>query len=794
MLLSKIASVIAGESSIREDLDIRRFSTDTRTLSGRPYELFVAVNGKRDGHDFIAEALDKGVKNFLIEKDINIGGCNSVRVENSIQALQAIAKSHRERFDIPTIGITGSNGKTTVKEWLAVMLSEKYFVVKSPKSFNSQIGVPLSVLEIQSFHEVGVFEAGISKTQEMDQLAEIIQPTIGIFTTLGSAHSEGFENDTEKLHEKLELFQNCETVICRNDAWFSSEIINSLGSKVKTWSTKSKADYSIRWSNGILEVNGTQFRVSLRVDSELENVTHAVICSLEMGLSIDEIQKGLNLIKPIPMRLELKKGINGCFLLDDTYNNDLIGIKVALDYLESHKQNNRKTLILSDILQSGDDDEKLYQKVNELLIDHHIDRFIGVGTQASDCADLITVEKEFFESTNHLLNQLPEFNKEMIIVKGARDFQLEKIIKRLELRTHRTVLEVNFEAIQHNLNQYRDLLKPSTSIMVMVKANAYGSGILEVANFLQHQRVDRLGVAYVDEAIQLRKHGIHIPIMIMNPDVNSFQDFETYKLEAEIYSLSHFTHFLSNTSKFPPIHLKIDTGMHRLGFGEQDIPQLKELLRQHKNLKVEGIFTHFSASENTDHDEHTIAQSTLFGKIYQELIDVLGYKPIKHACNSSGIVRWPQYHFDMVRLGIGLHGFDPSGTLDLRYTSQLKSAISQIQDLKKGERVGYSRRGFVNKNSRIAILPIGYEDGFVRAFGNGNAKVYCNGKLCPTIGNVCMDMVMVDVSEVEAKEGDEVIIFGASPTISNLAEWARTIPYEILTNISDRVKRIFIWE
>lgn len=794
MLFSDLEKIVSGKSSVFHDLEINRFSTDTRSLSGRPNEVFVAVEGKRDGHAFIEEAIAKGIKNFIVEREIILKEANFLVVEHSIGAFQKIASHHRKKFDIPVVGITGSNGKTTVKEWLSTLLSEKYFVIKSPKSYNSQIGVPLSILEIQNIHEVGVFEAGISTRDEMKNLEQIIRPTLGIFTTLGNAHSDGFKDDGEKLKEKLILFETCEKLIYRKDTRYAHRIENAMGKKAISWSLENDADYLVKWIDSNILINDVSFRTNFFSSPDLENATHSIIAGMELGLEADQIQNGLDVIRPVPMRLELKNGINGCFLLDDTYNNDLQGLRVALDYLDAHKQNRKKTLILSDILQSGKVDEELYAQVNELLVDRKIDRLIGVGPSISEQRKSFSIAGEFYTSAEELLGNLPEFDREMIILKGARDFALERVVKLLEQRTHGTILEVNFEALQHNLSQYRNLLSPETKIMVMVKANAYGSGILEVANFLQHQRIDRLGVAYVDEAIQLRKHGIHIPIMIMNPDVDSFQDFERYKLEAEIFSLHHLDQFLKSGNTNTPIHLKMDTGMHRLGFGEEDVSELLEVLQGLPELKIAGIFTHFAGSENDEHDDFTKAQAARFDTIFNQIVNVIKSAPLKHACNSSGIVRWPQYHFDMVRLGIGLHGFDPTGQLNLRPANQLKSTISQIRSLKSGETIGYSRKGIATRDSKIAILPIGYEDGFLRKFGNGKANVMIDGKLCPTIGNVCMDMLMVDVTDAHAKEGDEVIIFGNNPTVQELADWADTIPYEILTNVSSRVKRVFVWE
>lgn len=794
MLFSDLERITSGKISINDDNTVSRFSTDSRTLSGVSNEVFIATEGKRDGHQFIRDALDLGVKNFIVKKKPDLVSGNFLEVDNPVDAFQKIAAHHRSLFQIPIVGITGSNGKTIVKEWLSTLLSERFFVIKNPKSYNSQVGVPPSVLEIRGTHEVGVFEAGISTVGEMVNLEKIIQPTHGIFTTLGNAHSEGFEHDQQKLIEKLKLFENTTKVICRNDQTYSETLAAALGSRRVTWSTEGNADHSVSWESGGIHIDQHIFSTHFNSASDLENATHAIIMALELGVTAKEIQAGLKLIKPVPMRLELKQAINDSLVLDDTYNNDLQGLKVALDYLDSHNQKTKKTIILSDILQSGKSDSTLYAEVADLLREKKISRLIGVGPHISSFDKILSPSAEFFQTTEELLSNLPHFENEIIVVKGARNFELERVVKRLEKRTHGTVLEVNFEALQHNLTQYRNLLSPNTKLMVMVKANAYGSGILEVANFLQHQRVDQLGVAYVDEAILLRQNGIHLPIMIMNPHVESFQDFAKYNLEAEVFGIAHLKQLLENGQPYPKIHLKVDTGMHRLGFPQEEIPELLEILSETPNLEVAGVFTHFSGAENSIHDGFTKEQALLFERAYQEIAEVLGYKPFKHAVNSSGIVRWPQYQFDMVRLGIGLHGFDPTNKLGLRSTSQLKSAISQIRRLQKGETVGYGRKGVVNQESTIAVVPIGYEDGFLRVFGNGNGQVMVGGALCPTIGNICMDMMMLDVTGVEAEVGDEVIIFGINPTIQDLANSAGTIPYEILTNVSNRVKRVFIWE
>lgn len=794
MFFSHLPNITKGQLTLKSDIEISRISTDTRILSGSSSEVFIALKGKRDGHNYAKRAWENGVRNFILERALELPNSNIFLVDNCLETLQNIGGHHRKQFEIPVIGITGSNGKTTVKEWLSTILSEKFYVVKSPKSYNSQVGVPLSLLEMSQTHEVGVFEAGVSQKNEMENLARMIRPTFGIFTNIGQAHDQGFSSIKEKLLEKLHLFDSASKVLFRNDSEYIDVIEEVLGNRKISWGLRGDADYKVKWNDGFIQVRDMTFDVEFESKTHLENLTHSIITALEMGMNQKQIQKGIDLIEAIPMRLELKKGINGCYVLDDSYNNDEAGLKVALDYLESHKQNEDRTLILSDILHSGKPDDQLYLDIAGLLKEKKISRLIGVGPKIGAARDHFGDSSLFFNTTENLLENLPAFQDEMIVVKGARDFELEKVVKRLEQTSHGTMLEVNFESLQHNLNQYQVLLKPETKLMVMVKANAYGSGILEVANFLQHQRVDMLGVAYVDEAIQLRKNGINMPIMIMNPHIESFEQFERYDLQAEIFSLSHLDRLLRDTKDHPKIHLKIDTGMHRLGFTLEKLDDLIDKLAMNPKVKVEGIFTHFSSADSKSQDNFTVLQAQIFEEAYERLTEALGYKPVKHACNSPGMVRWPQYHFDMVRLGIGLHGFDPTGQLQLRHSSQLKSIVSQIQDVKAGEAVGYTRRGKVDRDSKIAIIPIGYEDGYQRIFGNGNAKVRINGNLCPTIGNICMDMTMIDVTDAEASEGDEVIVFGSKPTIQDLAKWADTIPYEILTNVSNRVKRIFISE
>jgi len=790
MKFSELNQIVKGEMNLAHDYEIESFVTDTRELIGRANEVFIALKANRDGHDFVEVAIEKGIRNFIVSKPINTRGVNVLLVENTLESLQKIATKHRSRFQAPVIAITGSNGKTTVKEWLASILSEIYFVCKSPKSYNSQIGVPLSLLSLNEQHEVGVFEAGISKVGEMDKLSQMIAPSIGAFTMLGSAHDDGFENQNQKILEKLKLFATCKKVIVRSDQEEFETIRKTLGEKIVSWSTTKEADYQVEWSEGTLIVNSKKFRCDLEGETTLENLTSCIVTSLEMGVAEKHIQKVLDEIRPVPMRLEIKKGINNSYIIDDTYNNDLEGIKVAINTLSNFQQRSKKTLILSDILHARR--KGVYTEIGKLLQEKRITRLVGVGENIKQVAFHFDGEISFFQDTNSLLNSSLTFENEVVLVKGARDFKLEQVVSTLQEERHGTRLEVSLDALRENLNQYRKLLKPDTKMMVMVKANAYGLGILEVAGFLQNHQVDQLGVAYVDEAIQLRKNGITLPIMIMNPHIESFVQFEKYDLQAEIFNLDHLKRLIADTKLVMKIQIKIETGMHRLGFSKDELQELIKVLKGEPRIKVEGIFTHFASSENQIDDNYTIDQASEFDRIYEEISNAIGIKPMKHACNSSGIIRWPNYHYDMVRLGIGLYGFDPTGTLMLDVVGKLKSIVSQVQSLKSGQTIGYSRKGKVEKDSKIAVIPIGYEDGFRRMLGNGNSQVNIKGQLYPTIGNVCMDMIMVDVTEGNVQEGDEVEIFGDNPSIQQVSKWSDTIPYEVLTSISSRVRRVYI--
>lgn len=806
MHVSEIASVVQATWLSRgSDVAISTLLYDSRRALGIPVELFFALPGTtHDGHAFIGKLYEKGVRNFIVSSPAavpNLADSNVLKVADVLAAMQQLAAHHRRKFQVPVIGITGSNGKTIVKEWLAQLLERQWRVVKNPKSYNSQLGVPLSVWQMQPPHEVAVFEAGISRKGEMHALAQIIQPTVGIFTNLGAAHQEGFSSRAEKLAEKRLLFESCEQVICRVG---QEDVVNSLreryADRLITWSL-GEALGDIRYTlvpHGCEVVYGEQkhhFRVRWSSPQDLENALHALTAALVLGENAEAIQEGLDSLRTVAMRLELKRGRHNTFILDDSYNNDLIGLRVALEYMLLQPQQSRKTVILSDILQSGLEPRVLYAEVNALLIGHGIARLVGVGPEICAQKDCFTIPFDGFLSVQELLYQAPHFSNELVLVKGARPFGLERIVAYLEEQNHGTQLEVNFEALTYNLNTFRSLLQPGVRLMVMVKAFAYGVGVEEVAHLLQYHQVDYLGVAYLDEAIALRRRGIGLPIMVMNVDWDHLSLLEPFGLEAEIYSLPMLRRLLQSTDTPPPIHLKIETGMNRLGFAPEALPELLGILQNHPQLNVAGIFTHFSSADDPNEDDYTRQQAALFQQCYEQLAADLGYRPIGHALNSAGIARWPMFQWDMVRLGIGLYGFDSSGTLPaLKPIATLKTRISQIKTVKAGDSIGYGRKGRASQDGRIGTIAIGYADGYSRAFGNGQAWVLVNGRQARTVGNICMDMTMIDLTGIEAQEGDEVIVFGERPHITDLAKWAHTIPYEILTNVSQRVKRVFVSE
>ncbi len=819
--------------------------TDSRFVSQSENSIFFAIKGERhDGHVFIEELYKKGVREFVVEKKAlnetlksqlkNLTDAKFFVVENAIRALQHLAANHRQAFDIPIVGVTGSNGKTIVKEWLSVLMAKDYNLVKSPRSYNSQIGVPLSVWEINEHHNFGIFEAGISKSGEMEFIEPVIRPTIGIFTNLGSAHDEGFRSRKQKATEKLRLFQRSKTLIyCKDFEDIDNEIrilLKAVNPTIEliAWSKKAGSKIFVKpnkqntyctlqilWNSQIYD-----FKIPFADDASIENATHCIFLMLRQGINSLEIQSRLDMLKPIAMRLELKQGINDCYLIDDTYNNDYAGLSVALDFMTQQHTKRDKVLIISDVLQSGLEEADLYESIAELIKGKQIDRVVGIGEvisrnqkpfYPSSTSDSKTTVSSivFYHSTEEFLEKFPinQLQSSLILVKGARKFEFEEIINRLTLKVHGTVFEVNLDALTNNLNFYRNKIGSGTKIMVMVKAFAYGSGSAEVASLLEYHRVDYLGVAYTDEGVVLRQNGIKLPIMVLNPQPESFAKLIEYNLEPEIYSFKVFEEYLTYIKQNSPfgqsaeldgnIHLKLDTGMHRLGFEAQDIEQLIELLKQNPKIKIASIFSHLVGADESEHNAFSKTQIERFKQMSQQIINELdGQKPLRHICNSAGIIRFPEAKFEMVRLGIGLYGLEATNSeqKELQTVGTLKTVISQIKYLKAGETVGYSRKGVLEKDSKIATIAIGYADGFDRGFSKGVGKVLVNGVVCPVVGNVCMDMTMIDVSETDCKEGDEVVIFGKDLSIKELATSIGTITYEILTGVSERVKRVFYKE
>lgn len=834
----EIVKAIGGKliAKAKKDYIIQELLLDSRKLIHPSSTLFFALAGQKlDGHNYIEELYRKGVRNFVVSKDKGITeeafpDANFILVKDCVFALQKLATFHRSKFTFPVIAVTGSNGKTVVKEWLYQLLHEDYHIVRSPKSYNSQIGVPLSLWLIGESHNLGIFEAGISESGEMDKLEKMIRPNIGVFTNLGEAHSEGFLSARHKTKEKLNLFVNAEILIyCKDYFDINQSIaeINALSkgsdeteNKIKTftWSLSSEADVQVvnvmqkaghSFISCVYQNKDLDFEIPFADKASIENAINCACVMLYLKRDFAEIKERMKHLSGIKMRLEMREAINNCSLINDTYNSDIGSLRIAIDFLKQQNQHPKKTVILSDILQSGRGELDLYAEVATLLSESKINRLIGIGPA------LMRAKKEFerndslqvscFESTEDFLRHLDStsFQNEVILLKGARKFRFEVISKFLEKKAHETVLEINLNAVSHNLKTYQSLLKPETKIMAMVKAFSYGSGSFEIANVLQFNRVDYLAVAYADEGVELRKNGIKLPIMVMNPEQRSFEAMIQYNLEPEIYSHSLFDRFLEvlsilrNTDEEKyKIHIELETGMNRLGFPENEIPLLIEKLKVSNQMQIASVFSHLAASDDSEYDDFTKKQVAKFDEMSQLITKEFETPILRHILNSNGITRHTKAQFDMVRLGIGLYGIDSSEKVQgkLMNVQTLKTTISQIKQVKKGETVGYGREGKITKEKTIATVGIGYADGLSRKLSGGKGKMLVNGKLAPIIGNVCMDMVMLDITGIDAQEGDEVIVFGAKPPIQEIAEAAETIPYEILTSISTRVKRVYFQE
>lgn len=814
--IEEIASVIGAKRIGNHPAHIDWILTDSRSLCFPEETLFFALKTKRnDGHKYIADLYERGVRNFVVgtlttEPD-SYPDANFLVVGSPLKALQRLASRHREQFQVPVVGITGSNGKTIVKEWLYQILSPERIITRSPRSYNSQIGVPLSVWMMNEHTELGIFEAGISEMGEMEALKPIIQPTIGVLTNIGGAHQENFTSLQDKCLEKLQLFKDCDVIVYNGD----NELISSCVSKSLftareiAWSTKDN-ERPLFIESIQKDDTGTtikyrylgffkEYRIPFIDDASIENSLHCLAVALYLMVSPEDIAERMLHLEPIAMRLEVKEGKNGCILINDSYNSDFASLDIALDFMarRTEDKERKRTLILSDILETGQSGKLLYRQVAELVHSRGVNRIIGVGEEISASASRFEIEKNFFRSTSELIESgiLSTLRNEVVLIKGARIFHFDKITDLLELKVHETILEINLNALTDNLNFYRNKLKPETKMVCMVKASAYGAGSFEIAKTLEDHRVDYLAVAVADEGAELRKAGIGSSIIIMNPEVTAFKTMFDYRLEPEVYSFHLLEELIKAAEREGatncPIHIKIDTGMHRLGFAPTDMPWLIERLKRQSAVIPRSVFSHLVGSDAERFDAFTRRQIETFEQAAAELQAGFSHKILRHICNTAGIQRYPGAQFDMVRLGIGLYGIDPFTNQMLHNVTTLKTTILQIHDVPADETVGYSRKGVLNRNSRIAALPIGYADGLNRHLGNGKGYCLVNGQKAPYVGNICMDVCMIDVTDIDCKEGDKAIIFGDELPVTVLSDILDTIPYEILTSVSERVKRVY---
>jgi Alr-MurF fusion protein len=815
---SDIAKIVGGELRGNPDLLMSGIITDSRHFSFSEGLAFFAIKGiNHDGHIFIDQLFKRGIKIFVVQtlpgNIMNYNGGAFIRVSNTVIALQYLAAYNRKQFGGTVIGITGSSGKTIVKEWLADIMALSTPVIRSPKSYNSQVGVPLSVWKLSPFFKTGIFEAGISFPGEMEKIQAVIDPDIGVITNIGDAHQENFPDLKTKAEEKLRLFKNSSTIVyCRDHKTIHEIIHKSKSLKIKKladWSFENeeaavyvknrissggKTDIAIKF-NGVFHSLMIPFADRASVENALTVVTVCFITGMDPAV----IRKGLAGLVSVAMRMELKSGINGCQLIEDYYNSDPGSLGMALEYLSS--QNSRKsTLILSDFVQSGRNEKDLYSEVGKLVKQAGIERFIGIGKALLDNTIYFDEGSRFFYSTDEFIRNFNtgDFGNETILLKGARAFEFEKISNLLEQQVHQTVLEINLDAVAHNLNEFRRHLSNNVRIMAMVKAFAYGAGSSEIANLLEYHRVDYLAVAYADEGVELREAGVMLPVMVMNPEFSAFELMIRHNLEPEIYSVTLLRKFADIASRHGlaeyPVHIKIDSGMHRLGFMPSETDELISILKSQESLKVVSVFSHLAASEDPALDNFTEKQVKVFIKAADLIQKAVAYPVMRHILNSTGIVRFPDYQFDMVRPGIGIYGIGKFGSFDLRPAGRFITRISQVKAIPAGEPVGYGCADISDKERLIAILPVGYADGLNRKMGNRNGYLFIKNNCVPIIGNVCMDMCMADITSLNASEGDEAEIFGKNISVEEIAEICGTIPYEILTSIPSRVKRVFYRE
>ena len=810
--MNEIAEIINGTLHSGIPVEIMEYSIDSRSVVTPEHTLFFALTGNNhNGHDYIRTLYSDGMRAFVIsefrEEFNQLTGANFIVVENVLTALQQLAAHHRQHMQAEVIGITGSNGKTVVKEWLYQLLANDHTVYRSPRSYNSQVGVPLSLLGIDPKTEIAIIEAGISQKGEMQHLQQMIQPTIGIFTHLGDAHGENFASREEKLAEKAQLFTSCQWVIGQ-----TGEALEYIKTRVPSttsfllWGEDPQADIHVKTMNitlGHREVQVTFGNKHFILDipfpdiASYENCMSAVSILLLKQYSPDVITSRVQQLSAIAMRMEIKDGINNCTLVNDYYNSDPSSFQLALNILATQDASKERVVILSDFMDTGKAGDDLYPSIAETLRQANISLFIGIGKHLSEHRHDFAANSRFYEDTEHFLRQeeRDNFNNQIILIKGARAFQLEYIAGFLQKQSHSTILEVDLDAMVHNLNHFRSLT--DAHIAVMVKAFSYGSGSREIASLLQYHRVDYLMVAFADEGIELRAAGITIPIAVMNPEREAFDNMIMFNLEPEIYALDILEDFNQALNKHGikrfPIHIKLNTGMNRSGFDEQDIPQLLEFFEAERSVYIRSIFSHLAGSDEAKHDEFTLEQIHLFERMTDCIQSQFNYKIWRHILNSAGIERFPQYHFDMVRLGIGLHGISAANA-QLQAVSSFKTYISSIRDVPEGQSIGYGRKSYTTRPSRIAVIPVGYADGLNRHLSNRVGNVFVKGKRVPIIGNICMDTCMIDITDTDATIGDEVEIFGKHIPVTELAEQLGTIPYEVLTSVSFRVKRVYYKE
>ena len=810
--MNEIAEIINGTLHSGIPVEITEYSIDSRSVVTPEHTLFFALTGNNhNGHDYLRTLYTDGVRAFVIsefrEEFNQLTGANFIVVENVLTALQQLAAHHRQHTQAEVIGITGSNGKTVVKEWLYQLLANDHAVYRSPRSYNSQVGVPLSLLGIDPKTEIAIIEAGISQKGEMQHLQQMIQPTIGIFTHLGDAHGENFASREEKLAEKAQLFTSCQWVIGQ-----TGEALEYIKTRVPSttsfllWGEDPKADIHVKTMNialGHREVQVTFGNKHFILDipfpdiASYENCMNAVSILLLKQYSPDVITSRVQQLSAIAMRMEIKDGINNCTLVNDYYNSDPSSFQLALNILATQDASKERVVILSDFMDTGKAGDDLYPSIAETLRQANISLFIGIGKHLSGHRHDFSANSRFYEDTEHFLRQeeRDNFNNQIILIKGARAFQFEYIAGFLQKQSHSTILEVDLDAMVHNLNHFRSLT--DAHIAVMVKAFSYGSGSREIASLLQYHRVDYLMVAFADEGIELRAAGITIPIAVMNPEREAFDNMIMFNLEPEIYALDILEDFNRALNKHGikrfPVHIKLNTGMNRSGFDEQDLTQLLEFFKTERSVYIRSMFSHLAGSDETMHDEFTLGQIHLFERMTERIQAQFNYKIWRHILNSAGIERFPQYHFDMVRLGIGLHGISATHA-NLQPVSSFKTYISSIREVPEGQSIGYGRKSYTTRPSRIAVIPVGYADGLNRHLSNRVGNVFVKGERVPIIGNICMDTCMIDVTDTNATVGDEVEIFGKHILVTELSEQLGTIPYEILTGISHRVKRVYYKE